>query len=211
MARLMATHCRSPPDMVPTGCEGSRTSMPMLAISSWTIASAFFRSKLRKGPQPLVGSRPRKKFLVTLMSGWIERYWWTVAMPRSSASAGLANVTRSPSRIISPWSALCTPERILIMVLLPAPLSPSRQWTSPGRTVIEMSLRAMTLPKYLLMLRTSSAGCSISACLCGAFAYEVVEDDCDEEHHAEEHAEPVGVDAGEENTLLDHAEDQCPE
>jgi len=28
-------HCRSPPDSVPTACEGSRTSMPIASISSW--------------------------------------------------------------------------------------------------------------------------------------------------------------------------------
>src|SRR5690554_3930184 len=105
-----------------------------------------------------------------------------------------------------PLSGLCTPDRTLIMVLLPAPLSPSRQCTSPGRTVIDMSFSAMTLPKYLLMLRTSSATSAMSARLRSALAHEVVEDDGDQQHDAKEYPEPVSIDACEKYALLNHAE-----
>ena len=41
---------------------------------------------------------------------------------------------------------------------LPAPLSPSTQVTWPELTTVETSFSAITLPKYLLISRTSSSG-----------------------------------------------------
>ena len=41
---------------------------------------------------------------------------------------------------------------------LPAPLSPSTHVTSPASTATEMSLSAITLPKYFDTPRTSSSG-----------------------------------------------------
>ena len=87
-ARAMATHCRSPPDRVPTGWSGSRMSMPMLCICSRVTRLAFSASKRRNGPQPFVGSEPRKKFRQIAISGTMARSWNTVAMPASSASRG---------------------------------------------------------------------------------------------------------------------------
>src|SRR5882672_4947423 len=72
-------------------------------------------------------------------------------MPRSSASRGDLNCTRRLSTRYSPASGKCTPARILINVLLPAPLSPSRQCTSPRFRRNVTPLRAITAPKYLLM------------------------------------------------------------
>jgi len=74
-ARAIATDCRSPPERVPTGWSGSRMSMPMSSISRRVISRAFSRSNRRNGPQPLVGSEPRKKFRQTAISGTMARSW----------------------------------------------------------------------------------------------------------------------------------------
>ena len=47
-------------------------------------------------------------------------------MPASEACLGLANFTTSLSTFISPLVAGCTPDKTLINVDLPAPLSPSK-------------------------------------------------------------------------------------
>ena len=54
----------------------------------------------------------------------------------------------------SPELGWCTPDRILMNVDLPAPLSPSTHVTLPGFTRVVMFSRRVTLPKYLEMLRS---------------------------------------------------------
>jgi hypothetical protein len=153
-ARAIATDCRSPPDRVPTGCSGSRMSIPIFPSSARVMSLAVRTSYRRHGPHPLVGSDPRKKFRQIDSSGIIARSWYTVAMPRSSASRGESNRRASPSNRYSPSSGLYTPESVLMSVDFPAPLSPSRQVTSPARQYIDTSLMAMTLPKNFEMLLT---------------------------------------------------------
>ena len=92
------------------------------------------------------------------ISGTVARSWKTVAMPRSLASRGELKCVGSPSTSSSPSSWRCTPERILMNVDLPAPLSPSTHVTSPAPTPTLMSFSATTLPKYLETSRTSSSG-----------------------------------------------------
>ena len=72
-ARAIATHCRSPPDSVPTAWCGSRTSMPMRFISSRVTRCARVKSSRRNGQTPRTGSRPMKKLRVTDISGIIAR------------------------------------------------------------------------------------------------------------------------------------------
>jgi two-component system CheB/CheR fusion protein len=74
------------------------------------------------------------------------------------ASRGEENSTGVPYIVYSPELGWCTPERILMNVDLPAPLSPSRQLISPARTSSETPSSATTAPKYLEMLRASSSG-----------------------------------------------------
>ena len=130
-ARAIAIAWRSPPDSVPTVWSGSRTSMPILDISSRMIRWAPLMSSRWSGPRPRVGSLPRKKLRHTDISGTVARSWNTVAIPRARASRGPEKLTGSPSNSTSPLSGECTPERILISVDLPAPLSPSTQVTWP--------------------------------------------------------------------------------
>ena len=155
-ARAIETAWRSPPDSVPTVWLGSRTSMPILAISSCMTRWACLMSMRCSGPRPFVGSLPRKKLRHTLMSGTVARSWNTVAIPRARASRGLVNVTGSPFISSSPLSGVWTPDRILISVDLPAPLSPSTQVTSPALTFSEMSWSALTDPKYFEIPLASS-------------------------------------------------------
>src|ERR1700733_5194148 len=81
-------------------------------------------------------------------------------MPLSRPSCGETNATRRPSRNISPSSVWNTPEIALISVDLPAPLSPAKATTSPGKTSNETLLRAWTPPKCLDTLRTTRIGAS---------------------------------------------------
>src|SRR5581483_1749409 len=76
--------------------------------------------------------------------------------------------TSSPSKKISPLSAVCVPATHLISVDLPAPLSPTSAITSPLRTSKSASRSACTEPKLLEMLRSSRVGAS------GAFTGRVV-------------------------------------
>src|SRR5271166_2657944 len=92
-------------------------------------------------------------------------------MPRSSALLGESKRTGWPSTQYSPLEGRCTPARILISVDLPAPLSPSRQCTSPRRKRIETPLSAMTLPKNLLTL-SSARIVSSGACVLDALPLE---------------------------------------
>jgi hypothetical protein len=144
----MATAWRSPPDSVPTGWSGSRTSIPILRSSSLMVSWANLTSSRFSGPKPFEGSEPRKKLRQIDISGTVARSWNTVAMPRSLASRGELKCVSSPSTSICPSSWRCTPDRILMNVDLPAPLSPSTQVTSWAFTPTLMSFSATTLPKY---------------------------------------------------------------
>ena len=137
-ARAMATDCRSPPERVPTAWVGSRTWMPT-STSAWrATALACSLSKRRKGKTPVTGSRPRKKFRAMRHHRDHARGPGTPSPRRHRprrAGCGRRPARRRPGS--RPRSAGATPERILISVDLPAPLSPSRQCTSPGLTAID--------------------------------------------------------------------------
>ena len=79
-------------------------------------------------------------------------------MPAAKASRGEAKTTGRPSTAMLPSSGRSRPDSILIRVDLPAPLSPSRQTTSPGATLSETFSSAMTEPKYFETARASMIG-----------------------------------------------------
>ena len=74
-------------------------------------------------------------------------------MPWARASCGDEKRTETPSKRISPDSRGSTPVMVLISVDFPAPLSPMRATTSPGKTSKSTFLRACTGPKCLLTRR----------------------------------------------------------
>src|SRR5260370_25190269 len=86
-------------------------------------------------------------------------------MPRDKASAGEERIASAPPMRYVPESGRCTPDRILISVDLPAPLSPRTQSTSAGGRAIDTSVSATTLPKRLATLYVSSSrfDCDIPA------------------------------------------------
>jgi hypothetical protein len=77
-------------------------------------------------------------------------------MPAAMASAGdRATSGRSSSRI-SPASGRCSPKRMFMSVVLPAPFSPSSAWTSPLFTVRSTPSTATTPGHPLVMPRSST-------------------------------------------------------
>src|SRR6185312_12923105 len=93
-------------------------------------------------------------------------------MPTPSASAlrGESMRTSRPRTRIWPASGWVMPDRTLISVDLPAPFSPSRQCTSPGRITRSMWSFARTPGNAFVMPISSTAGASApaveSACSC---------------------------------------------
>src|SRR5579871_6632533 len=83
-------------------------------------------------------------------------------MPSRSASRGVWSVTGFPSHEIVPASGLQRPEMVLIMVDLPAPLSPIKAVTRPRGTSRSTPVRARTGPKVFEMPRSESSGPSLS-------------------------------------------------
>ena len=86
------------------------------------------------------------RFWSTVRSGTSAGSWNTVASPALVASRGRFRVASAPLTVTVPLSAAITPERILTIVLFPAPLAPSRAWISPGSTVRSTERRATTGP-----------------------------------------------------------------
>src|SRR5215217_7896202 len=114
-------------------------------------------------PSELRGSRPRNTFWATLRSGIRLISWYMVLIPAACDSRGSAKETSWPLKRTWPSSGLYTPVITLIRVLLPAPFSPTRARTSPGRSSKETSSRARTPGNRLVTRRTSRIGvcCSI--------------------------------------------------
>ena len=78
--------------------------------------------------------------------------------PSSSALRGESMRTSRPPTRIWPASGWVMPERTLISVDLPAPFSPSRQCTSPGRIARSMWSFARTPGNAFVMPISSTAG-----------------------------------------------------
>src|ERR1700761_4146235 len=85
-------------------------------------------------------------------------------MPRWRASSTLLGAYVSPLSHIVPESGLWKPQRILISVDLPAPLSPSSPSTSPLRRCRLMSRSALIGPNDFLTCSTRSTS---SWAVCG--------------------------------------------
>src|SRR5262249_38142557 len=84
--------------------------------------------------------------------------WYTVSIPASRASSGLANLTGFPATRISPASGGWTPDRHLISVDLPAPFSPTSAVTSPSSAQSETPSSAVTPPKCFVSRTASRTG-----------------------------------------------------
>jgi hypothetical protein len=87
-----------------------------------------------------------------------ERQVLTVAMPSASASRGVRLTTGSPFHDISPVVGCQIPEMVLIIVDLPAPLSPTSAVILPAMMSKSTPRSACTAPKLLEMPRRLSSG-----------------------------------------------------
>src|SRR5690625_2296456 len=88
-----------------------------------------------------------KMFSATVSSPNRCGSWYTVAMPAAIASVVDENEKSFSSSAISPVSGNSAPARILIRVDFPAPFSPTRACTVPGRTSRSACRIARTAPK----------------------------------------------------------------
>src|ERR1700727_944686 len=76
-------------------------------------------------------------------------------MPILWASSGWFSITSWPSIVIFPLSARSDPAQMRAKVLLPAPFSPIKAWTSPAANSKRAALKAAMPPKCLLMFSAS--------------------------------------------------------
>ena len=139
----------------PRSCSG--------ATSSWNRASssAVCRCRavqsIRSSRRLFSGWRCAKMFSATERFGQRLRSWKTTPMPWRADACASANRTGAPPSRITPWSGWCTPASTLIIVLLPAPFSPTSAWISPARSSKSTPSSARTPGKDFVSPRTSSA------------------------------------------------------
>ena len=110
-------------------------------------APASARRRIR--PQPPPRRVAQQQVLRHRHQGISVSSWKTVPMPERLR----ARRARTSGDLVAPDARRCprpgrsTPQRILISVLLPAPFSPTRAWTSPKRALNAASRSARTPPK----------------------------------------------------------------
>ena len=115
-------------------------------------------------------SCPRKRFATTSRFSHSARSWKTVAIPISSALAGVSSETGRPMYSMAPSVGWWTPASTLTSVDFPAPLSPTSATTSPAWTSSSMSVSAETAPKRFETprkdrMRSPFAGSLSRACM----------------------------------------------
>ena len=91
-------------------------------------------------------------------AGATARVWYTVSMPACRASTGLLKTTLLAVQQDLALVRLSAPDRHLISVDLPAPLSPMMASTSPGYSLRLTPARPTTWPNVFTSPRASSVG-----------------------------------------------------
>src|SRR5213595_1174930 len=81
-----------------------------------------------------------------------------IAIPAACDCLALSKIASSPSSTSRPASGRWTPARILTSVDLPAPFSPTRPCTSPGKSAMSPSANARTAPKLFSACSSDSSG-----------------------------------------------------
>src|SRR6185295_14108266 len=132
-ARPIATRCICPPD----NCVALLSSL----VSMWRRrATSRTLARISASGMRRIGARNAKAmFSNTLRCGYSEYCWNTKA---TSRSAGASPVTSCPSIRIEPRSGISSPAIRRNVVVLPAPVGPSRATNSPSPTVSDRSLTA---------------------------------------------------------------------
>src|SRR5665647_2716932 len=90
-------------------------------------------------------------FSATVISGTVASSWWIIEIPSASPPAVSWMLTSRPSKVTVPESLRYIPMRTFMRVDLPAPFSPTRACTVPGRTPRLTLSRATTPGKVLVM------------------------------------------------------------
>src|ERR671935_190425 len=104
------------------------------------------------------GWTPTKMFSATLRSGKSVGSWKMIAIPAACDCFAVSKTASSRSTGGLPASGRCTPARILTSVDLPAPFSPTRPCTSPGKSSTSPSASACTAPKLFCACSSERIG-----------------------------------------------------
>ena len=135
-ARPMASCCCWPPDRSPP----RRRSMVARIGNSAKISSGMTR--WRRGNT----AKPVSRFSRTVSSGKMSRPCGTLAMPRRARSKVGIRVMSAPSHLMLPRVTGCAPVTARSRLVLPTPLRPSRQVTSPTAAFSDTPRSAMAAP-----------------------------------------------------------------
>ena len=137
-ARPIASICCSPPLSVPASCDRRSARMGKHAC---TRSSARWIARLS-----VRAYAPILRFSRTVSSGKSSRPSGTCEIPRRTIfSEGRPSILR-PRKLTVPRAGRASPEMLLRVVDLPAPLAPSRVTMEPSSTLNEMPLSAWILP-----------------------------------------------------------------
>ena len=137
------------------------------------ISSAARRSSRLLSRPPEVASAPRNRFSSTVSCGTSENSWNTALMPSERAWCTEGRSSGSPRKNMRPLLGRSAPATIEIRVDLPAPFSPNRTCTSPGRRSKSTRSSASTPGKCLVIVSRRSRGTTSwrgGPCPCGTMA-----------------------------------------
>ena len=144
-------------------CASARARSSIRSIGSGRSSTSSRRSSRIPIPSRLVRTASmdvpvRRRFWATERSGTSAGSWNTGESPKRVALRGEPGRTVLPETLIVPASGRMTPDSALTRVLLPAPLAPSRAWTSPGAMERSAERRATTGPYCFAIARASRSG-----------------------------------------------------
>src|SRR6266702_5969056 len=154
-ARPIATRCISPPDRW-VAMFSSFDSMCSIS------ATACTRARTCASPVRRLGERNGKARLPNTVRCGYNEYCWKINA--TSRSDGWTRVAISPSISTSPVSGFSSPAIRRSVVVLPAPLGPSRTTNSPSFTSSDRSSTARMSPKRFDTLRSWISAMSVSVC-----------------------------------------------
>src|SRR4029079_334746 len=132
-------------------------------------------------------------------------------MPSARAWSTPLGSYGSPRSVIRPSSGFSNPQMIFISVDLPAPLSPSRPSTSPSFRCRSISRSATTGPKRLLIPSTRRTSSGTDASSCPDAADVRVGRHREDDRQPEVEAQVGGVDALDDQAVVEDAEQQRAE
>src|SRR3954470_1254128 len=142
----------------------STASLQPRSSPAWiSRARARTRRPFRNGFPRFCASSSNTRFSATERPGTMPSpmRWCTVWMPNCRAASGDWRAAVSPATRTCPPCPVCTPDRILISVDLPAPFAPSSATTLPGAMSRETEASTVLPPKAMLTSVRPTAGVSV--------------------------------------------------